>query len=68
MREAEPYLQASWSLTAAVALGVTAGYFADRELGTSPWLLLTGSVFGMTAGVYAFIKAVLAAEKKRKSR
>jgi len=68
MREAGPYLEASWSLMAAVAMGVLAGYFADRKLGTSPWLLLLGAVFGMTAGIYAFIKAVLAAEKKRKSR
>ncbi|AKU92921.1 hypothetical protein AKJ08_3308 [Vulgatibacter incomptus] len=68
MREAEPYIQASWSLAAAVALGVVAGYFADKELGTQPWLLLTGSVLGMALGVYAFIKAILVAEQKRKSR
>ncbi len=68
MREAEPYIQASWSLAAAVALGVLAGYFADKKLGTTPWLLLAGSVLGMALGVYAFIRAILMAERKRLSR
>lgn len=68
MREAEPYLQATWSFAAAVALGVLAGYFADGRLGTTPWLLLAGSVLGMTVGVYAFVKAILAVERKRKSK
>lgn len=68
MRDAEPYLQATWSFAAAVALGVLAGYFADGKLGTTPWLLLAGSVLGMTIGVYAFVKALLDVERKRKSK
>lgn len=67
MREAGPYLQAVWSLVGAVALGAVAGHFADRKLGTGPWLLLLGTGFGTAAGVYAFIKAILAADEKRKA-
>jgi F0F1-type ATP synthase assembly protein I len=68
MREAEPYLQASWSLIGAVAVGALAGYFADEKLETSPWLLVVGSLFGMSSGMYAFFRAVLTADKKRKAR
>ena len=68
MRAAEPYVQASWSLVAGVALGVLAGYYADKKLGTTPWLLVTGSCLGMALGVYAFIKAILDAEKRQPRR
>jgi len=64
MQAAGPYLQASYSLAGGVALGVIAGYYADEKLGTTPWLLVTGSVLGMALGVYAFIKAVLEAGKR----
>lgn len=63
MRAAEPYVQASWSLVGGVALGLVAGYFADKWLGTNPWLLITGACLGMALGIYAFIKAVLEVEK-----
>ncbi|WP_373046767.1 AtpZ/AtpI family protein [Vulgatibacter sp.] len=68
MRAAEPYLQASWSLAGGVALGVIAGYFADKKLGTTPWLLVAGACLGMALGIYAFIKAILEAEKRQKPR
>jgi ATP synthase protein I len=67
MQRAEPYFRAAWNLTGGVALGVIAGYFADRHLGTAPWLLVTGSVLGMAAGMYGFFKAVADAEKRRRS-
>ena len=38
-------------LFACVAVGLAAGYFADRWLGTSPWLLLAGLGFGIVAAV-----------------
>lgn len=68
MREAEPYLQAGWSLAGAVALGTVVGYLADRKLGTTPWLLVVGACLGLAAGFYAFIKAVLQAERKKAGR
>ncbi len=39
-------------LFACVAVGLALGYFADRLLGTSPWLVLIGLGLGIgTAGV-----------------
>lgn len=68
MQAAEPYVQASWSLAGGVALGVLAGYYADKKLGTTPWLLVTGSCLGMALGVYAFIKAILDVQKRQPRR
>lgn len=68
MHAAQPYLQAAWSLTGGVALGVIAGYYADKKLGTTPWLLVLGSCLGMALGMYAFITAVLEAEKRKPRR
>jgi ATP synthase protein I len=45
-------------LFACVAVGLAAGYFADRWLGTSPWLLLTGLAFGIGAAVVNFIRTI----------
>lgn len=67
MQRAEPYFRAAWNLTGGVALGVIAGYLADRHWGTAPWLLVAGSVLGMAAGMYGFFKAVADAERRRGS-
>jgi ATP synthase protein I len=48
-------------LFACVAVGLTVGYFADRWLGTQPWLLLAGLGLGIAAaGVnfYRILKAL----------
>ena len=42
-----------------MALGVALGWWLDKELGTKPWLLLAGSLLGMTSGFYHFFKVVL---------
>ena len=39
-------------MAASLALGVWGGYKLDARFGTEPWLLLTGSVLGVAAGLY----------------
>lgn len=39
-----------------VLLGWLAGYLADGELGTGPWLMLVGLLFGVAAGFRALIR------------
>ena len=45
---------------ACVAVGLGMGYFADRLLGTQPWLLLTGLGFGITAAGVNFYRTIKA--------
>lgn len=45
-------------LFACVAVGLAAGYFADRWLGTSPWLLLLGLGFGIVAAAVNFYRTI----------
>lgn len=47
----------------ATALGLVAGYYADRWLGTSPWLTLIGLGFGIASGFVNFFRSVRAAER-----
>lgn len=65
-RKAGPYIDASWQLAGAVGLGTAAGYFADRKLGTGPWLLVTGALFGIGVGFYMFFKILMNLDKAKK--
>ncbi|MGD0264015.1 MAG: AtpZ/AtpI family protein [Candidatus Methylomirabilota bacterium] len=38
------------TLVAATAIGLAIGYGLDRWLGTTPWLTLTFTLFGIVAG------------------
>jgi ATP synthase protein I len=62
-RKAGPYLDASWQLAGSVALWVLVGYFLDKWLHTTPWLLVVGAVLGMAIGFYLFFKALSAIGK-----
>ena len=45
-------------MAACVLIGTLLGYLADRWLGTRPWILLIGFIFGAAAGfrnLYRFI-------------
>ena len=45
-------------MTAAVLIGTLVGYWADKWLGTQPWILIIGFIFGAAAGfrnLYRFI-------------
>jgi len=63
-RKAGPYLDASWQLSGAIVLWTLLGWFLDKKLGTSPWLLVSGSVLGIGLGFYLFFKALAAIGKK----
>ena len=45
-------------LFACGAVGLAAGYFADRFIGTSPWLLLIGLALGIVAAGVNFYKTI----------
>ena len=45
-------------LFACVAVGLAVGYFADRWLGTGPWLLLVGLGLGIAAAATNFYKTI----------
>lgn len=47
-------------LFACVAVGLALGYFADRWLGTAPWLTLVGLGFGIAAAAVNFVRALRA--------
>jgi ATP synthase protein I len=57
-RKAQPYLDAVWRLVGGTLLGTAGGYFLDKKLGTTPWLLVALSVIGITAGFIGFITSV----------
>lgn len=43
----------SYGLIAAIVLFGGAGYLLDRELDTSPWLLIAGLLAGLSIGFFA---------------
>jgi ATP synthase protein I len=47
-------------LFACVAIGLAVGYFADRWIGTSPWLLLIGLALGIAAAGVNFYRTIKA--------
>ena len=63
MREAAPYLGIGATFAGSVLLGVWGGYWLDQKLGTSPWLLLLGSMFGLGTGFYHFYKTISVRKK-----
>ena len=52
------------TLVLATVIGTVAGYYADRWLGTGPWLLLLGLVFGIAAGFVSMYRSIKAAERR----
>lgn len=47
---------AALSLFASVVIFLGLGWFLDRWLGTSPWLLVAGIVLGAGLGLYEFVR------------
>jgi ATP synthase protein I len=59
LRRAGPYLSLGTMFAAAIVVGIAAGYWLDRWLGTSPWLLVGGLLLGVVVGFYNFFVVVL---------
>ena len=64
MRAAQPYLNAVWKLVGGAAFGVLAGFFLDRWLHTTPWILVGLSTAGIGVGFYGFIRDMTRLGKK----
>jgi ATP synthase protein I len=56
------------TLVLATVIGMAGGYYADRWLGTSPWLLLLGLALGIAAGFVSMYRSVKAAERRMHDR
>jgi ATP synthase protein I len=52
------------TLVVATVIGLVAGYYADRWLGTTPWLLLLGLGLGIAAGFVNLFRSVKRAERE----
>lgn len=52
------------TMVLATVIGLAAGYYADRWLGTSPWLLLLGLLLGIAAGFVSLFRAAKAVERE----
>ena len=50
------------TLVISTVLGLVGGYYVDRWLGTTPWLLLIGLVLGIAAGFVNLFRSVSRAE------
>jgi ATP synthase protein I len=64
LRAAQPYISAVWKLVGGAAFGVLAGYFLDRWLGTTPWVLVGLSAVGISVGFYGFIHDMMRLRKQ----
>ena len=53
-----------FALVIATVIGLVGGYYADRLLGTSPWLLLVGLVLGIAAGFVNLFRSVNRADRE----
>src|SRR5262245_5178438 len=51
------------ALVLATVIGLVAGYYADRWLGTTPWLTMIGLGLGIAAGFVTLFRSVKAAER-----
>jgi ATP synthase protein I len=55
--------QVGVTFVVSTVLGLAAGYYADRWLGSSPWGLLVGLGIGIAAGFVNLFRALKAAER-----
>ncbi|MCI0547986.1 MAG: AtpZ/AtpI family protein [Candidatus Rokubacteria bacterium] len=54
------YANLGATLVMCLVIGLAGGYWADRWLGTAPWLVMVGLGFGIAAGARVFYQAIQA--------
>lgn len=64
IRSAQPWIDALWKLIGGAVVGVVAGFFMDRHLGTGPWGVVGLSTLGIGVGFYGFLRAAMRLGKK----
>jgi ATP synthase protein I len=52
-----------FAMVLATIIGLGGGYYADRWLGTTPWLTLIGLGFGIAAAFVMLVRSAKAAER-----
>ncbi|HEU5323810.1 MAG TPA: AtpZ/AtpI family protein [Methylomirabilota bacterium] len=52
------------AMVLATVIGLAGGWFADRWLGTSPWLTMLGLGLGIVAGFVSLFRSIKAAERE----
>lgn len=55
-------------MAVSVVIGTLGGYGLDRWLGTTPWFLLIGFVFGAAAGLLNIIRLAVSEERKNEKK
>jgi F0F1-type ATP synthase assembly protein I len=65
-QKAAPYLAASTTLVAAVAVLGAGGYWLDKRMGNErPWFFIAGALIGMVGGFIGFFRTVLVAGRQK---
>jgi len=66
--ELGPYLNLGMQLAVTIVLMVFLGKWLDNKYDTSPWFIISCSLFGVIAGMYNFLKVALSSNKVRKKK
>lgn len=61
---AGPFVHLGLQLGITIALFTLLGHWLDGRYGTGPWVTVGGAAFGMTAGLYNFIRAAIRQEQQ----
>ncbi len=52
-------------LAASVVAGLAFGNYIDKQIGTSPWLALSGTILGTAGGIWNLVRILKWDEKKQ---
>ena len=59
---------AGFELAGCILLGLFAGQWIDKKLGTAPWLLILGVFIGAAAGIFNMYRTLTTAERRARSQ